>query len=283
MSVESNERVYKCENCEYETIRLDAYKRHLHSQLHKKRSGETIIKRITVYECENCEYKTDRKFNLMRHIENEHINKKVICEYCDKTCEGEKEYKIHQKSEKHEFKLKMKLAGYNGKMKKLKKIVLEDLKQNYLKYGNGKIDDMPKNFNIELYDKIRRNEKIYVKELLYEMNDDKKKEYFDNLTKAERIVKEIDAIKNIIIADDDNLIKKKKVPGIKLFRKKKIVKEITLSESKESDEDSDKEFEEFKELEEELDEIMKNRILKNIKQKKEKLSIKKDNEDKSFE
>ena len=75
-------KVHKCEQCKYETIRLDNYKRHIQTYVHKR---NIIEKRIVIeveykykYTCERCNYKTNDKSHFSEHLETiKHKNKET--------------------------------------------------------------------------------------------------------------------------------------------------------------------------------------------------------------
>ena len=74
-------RSYKCDTCDYTSVRLRDLKRH-----NKKpcKSGKSV--KTSLHRCEHCDYKTRRHFNLKRHVRKFHA---LVwkCDYCDFTTE----------------------------------------------------------------------------------------------------------------------------------------------------------------------------------------------------
>lgn len=84
--------LYRCEKCNYETVRKPDYSKHLLTAKHNKEMFGTNIKQktITLYLCKKCNYETDKKSNYDTHLltskhKTAHISHQVFeCENCSK-------------------------------------------------------------------------------------------------------------------------------------------------------------------------------------------------------
>ena len=111
-----NKELYLCDKCDYKTLKKHVLKIHLY----KKHDGDIP------FECHICKkeknmhiYKTSKYEHLNRHIKRVHekvknfectkchksfysinVEKKYICDICDKICENKNIYQIHKKNHK---------------------------------------------------------------------------------------------------------------------------------------------------------------------------------------
>lgn len=168
----NNEKVFTCDICNYNTVRLDLYKKHILTNKHKINAGLIIVEiKEKLDKCPKCDYTSNKQSNVKRHIELQHNDKKIKCEYCSKTMIGEDEYNKHRFTNKHFCKVVTLKSRFKGKINKFKK------------------DYAFKN-KIMFYGEVTDNE----------MNDDNINTL---LKKIKKINKEIDEIQEHIIFDEN--------------------------------------------------------------------------------
>ena len=85
-SKSKDRRSYKCDTCDYKTVRLRDLKRHNKKPCKGVKSVKSPLRR-----CEHCDYKTRRWFNLKRHMRKFHAPV-WKCDYCNFTTEVSREF-----------------------------------------------------------------------------------------------------------------------------------------------------------------------------------------------
>jgi hypothetical protein len=240
MSNKNIEKAYYCEKCDYTTSRMDNYKRHLESKLHKMNIGEIEKKQIT-FECDKCDYKSNRKYNVERHILAEHTNKKIKCEYCETEHKGDGEYNEHRKKRLHRDNTIIKLMTHRGTMNGIKKTILNELNEQYINYKKTKTDNMPSfpnNFNSELYYKLMNEKSIIESELINELSDDLKIKYKEANENINKVKTELNTIEKLI--DNKEIDKTETFSSVKRNNKRKNI--FIYSESEEDNEEASEEL-----------------------------------------
>ena len=86
LSKSKDRRSYKCDTCDYKTVRLRDLKRHNKKPCKGVKSVKRPLRR-----CEHCDYKTRRSFNLKRHMRKFHAPV-WKCDYCNFTTEVSREF-----------------------------------------------------------------------------------------------------------------------------------------------------------------------------------------------
>lgn len=236
----SKQKLYNCKKCEYITLRIDNYKRHLDSKLHKTNIGEIEKKQIT-FECDKCDYKSERKYNLERHILTEHTNKNIKCEYCETEHKGDDDYNEHRKKKLHYNNIIIKLMTHKGTINGIKKTILNDLNERYINYKKTKSDEMPNfpnNFNNELYYKLIHEKNIIDSEILNELIEELKEKYEKANKEKNNIKIELNIIKKL--RDNKEIDKSETFLSIKRYKKRKNI--FIESESEENSEEISEEL-----------------------------------------
>lgn len=209
-----SEILFKCETCNYETPRKDAYQKHLVTKSHKnlvngvkkedkhkclqcnyesdrlfnlnvhiqnKHSKEKEIK-IDIHKCLNCDYQSDKLSNVERHNKSMHIEKKINCEFCGISFIGDTEFNNHKYGEKHHNNCNIELVILRGKLRNIKQIFFNNLldkikEQNHT--NNILVDD--KLHLIYGSKQLEECIKMTTNNDIYKLLDDDDKNKFNNI------------------------------------------------------------------------------------------------------
>lgn len=102
---------YTCEKCNYFTNKLDSYKKHCNSVLHKTGKRKTRSDKLTEnYKCNICDYECNHKMNMKLHklrnhatIEEKIKEFKYYCVSCDFGEFNQNLYNKHLTTNKHKM------------------------------------------------------------------------------------------------------------------------------------------------------------------------------------
>ena len=96
----TNQTIYSCTQCDYETTNKYTYGRHLKTKIHLRRLNSGM--KDLIYRCSHteCDYETKNKSNFNRHIKthNDVIIHTLKCVYCNLTFRDKQNANIHKKS-----------------------------------------------------------------------------------------------------------------------------------------------------------------------------------------
>jgi len=99
----TNQNIYSCNQCDYETTNKYSYGRHLKTKLHLRRLNSGV--KHLVYSCsvDGCDYITRNKSNFNRHVKShsDTIIHTVKCVYCNMTFRDRGNAVKHKKTYQH--------------------------------------------------------------------------------------------------------------------------------------------------------------------------------------
>ena len=99
----TNQNIYSCTQCDYETTNKYSYGRHLKTKLHLRRLNSGV--KHLVYSCsvDGCDYITRNKSNFNRHVKShsDTIIHTVKCVYCNMTFRDTGNARQHKKTNQH--------------------------------------------------------------------------------------------------------------------------------------------------------------------------------------
>ena len=99
----TNQNIYSCTQCDYETTNKYSYGRHLKTKLHLRRLNSGV--KHLVYSCsvDGCDYITRNKSNFNRHVKShsDTIIHTVKCVYCNMTFRDTANARQHKKTKQH--------------------------------------------------------------------------------------------------------------------------------------------------------------------------------------
>ena len=128
---------YRCEKCNYTTVRKPDYSKHLLTSKHNLDSFGHIVKQklITQYRCEKCNYETVRKSNYESHMLSAKHNtapktsNDFECDNCNKTYQTSSGLRKHKKKCVIETFDKYLIMDVLQQNKELNKLLIEQTKQ----------------------------------------------------------------------------------------------------------------------------------------------------------
>lgn len=102
-------KVYKCQKCNYKTLRKGDYYDHCNSKKHLYGSSK---KQPNGYNCDKCNYKSDNKHNYNTHYLNNHSTVELrkekftyYCSACDFGTFASGTFELHRKTKSHEIRI----------------------------------------------------------------------------------------------------------------------------------------------------------------------------------
>ena len=150
----TNQNIYSCNQCDYQTENKYSYGRHLKTKLHLRRLNQGVKHLVYACSVDGCKYTTRNKSNFNRHVKShsDTIIHTIKCVYCNMTFRGKGNAIKHKKTLQHGKKT---TALYNEAIK--------DLHQQELMMKTKKGENLWGRKKRLAKEKIRKNAFIKIK------------------------------------------------------------------------------------------------------------------------